>query len=340
MSEKTTGYRLEYASSNRAKCKGPKPCSGTTINKGDLRFGTLVEVRGNQSFAWRHWGCVTPKLIENIKKNFSEASELDGFEDLNDDDKAKVLKAYEDGHVADEDIPDSARKPEGEEKPKKKAGAQEGEGLEEGKSFPLCLASLTLTSDPLKQKAEAEAEGGEETEKPKKAARPKSKKAEEGAAEEKPKSKSATTKKATEKKATETKEKAKAAPKKRASKKAAQDEESGEDFTEVLAAVKDDEEDEEPEEEKPKKKAPAKKAAAEKKEKDKPVSKKAAKADEDVDMADGTKEDAGEETNGKKRKRAPAPKSATKPPSKKAKPASKAKKTKEPAEEAAEEEAE
>lgn len=73
-------------------------------------------------------------------------------------------------------------------------------------------------------------------------------------------------------------------------------------------------------EEKPKKKAPAKKAAAEKKEK--PASKKVAKAvsltpdlqsashaykplyrqAEDVDMEDGTKERAGEETNGKKRK--------------------------------------
>lgn len=98
MSDKTTGYRLEYSSSNRAKCKGlniflcirlcrpnahcglfiqlmlvdvripgPKPCSGllfclplspnlssyfiigTAINKGELRFGTLVEFRGNQS---------------------------------------------------------------------------------------------------------------------------------------------------------------------------------------------------------------------------------------------------------------------------------------------------
>jgi len=45
-----------------------------------------------------------------------------------------------------------------------------------------------------------------------------------------------------------------------------------------------------------------------------------------------------EDTNGKKRKRAPVSKTSTKPPSKRAKPASKAKKTKEAVEEAVEEE--
>lgn len=80
-----SGYRVEYASSARAKCKGwfesrfhpvqrgaqllystgPKPCSGriiglghlfeltflscslgTSIAKGEMRLGTLIEVRG------------------------------------------------------------------------------------------------------------------------------------------------------------------------------------------------------------------------------------------------------------------------------------------------------
>lgn len=62
-----------------------------------------------------------------MKKNFEEASELDGYEELKAEDQARVTKAWEDGHVADEDIPPSARKPEGEdgaddeEKPKKAA---------------------------------------------------------------------------------------------------------------------------------------------------------------------------------------------------------------------------
>jgi len=60
----------------------------------------------------------------------SEASELDGYEDLRPEDQKKVSAAFAAGKVADEDIPESAKKPGGagageeedeeEEKPKKK----------------------------------------------------------------------------------------------------------------------------------------------------------------------------------------------------------------------------
>ena len=38
-----------------------------------------------------------------MKNSFDEADELDGFEDLNDDDQEKIRKAWADGKVADED---------------------------------------------------------------------------------------------------------------------------------------------------------------------------------------------------------------------------------------------
>ncbi|KAJ8081196.1 hypothetical protein AAF712_008836 [Marasmius tenuissimus] len=85
------------------------------ITEGSLRFGTTVEFHGKQVFAWRHWGCVTREQLENVKAQFEEASELDGFEDLKEEDQERVKKAYEDGHVADEDIPDTAREPAGDE---------------------------------------------------------------------------------------------------------------------------------------------------------------------------------------------------------------------------------
>jgi hypothetical protein len=83
--------------------------------------------------AWRHWGCTTTTIIINMKKSFSEADELDGFDELQPADQDKIRKAWEDGHVADEDIPETARKAQGddeeEEKPKKKrAPAKKGEG--------------------------------------------------------------------------------------------------------------------------------------------------------------------------------------------------------------------
>jgi hypothetical protein len=83
---------------------------------------------------------VTPKIIANVKKSFEDVSELDGYEVLNPEDQARVIKAYQEGHVADEDIPESARKPadEEEEKPKKagrkkKADDDEGEPAEKPK---------------------------------------------------------------------------------------------------------------------------------------------------------------------------------------------------------------
>jgi hypothetical protein len=74
--------------------------------------------------AWRHWGCVTPKIIENVKKSFEDPQELDGFDELNDEDKEKLKVAWDAGHVADEDIPPTAIKAadeEEEEKPKRRA---------------------------------------------------------------------------------------------------------------------------------------------------------------------------------------------------------------------------
>ncbi|EJD41721.1 zf-PARP-domain-containing protein, partial [Auricularia subglabra TFB-10046 SS5] len=106
------GYRIEYAASGRAKCKGPKPCMGTQIEKGAMRLGSLVDIGGHTNFSWKHWGCVTARVLTNIKKSIGEAAELDGYEDLRPGDQAKLDVAWEEGHVADADIPDTARKPE------------------------------------------------------------------------------------------------------------------------------------------------------------------------------------------------------------------------------------
>ena len=50
-------------------------------------------------------GCVTPQQISNLKDSVEDNLDtyLDGYEDLDDHDKARVAKAVEEGHVADED---------------------------------------------------------------------------------------------------------------------------------------------------------------------------------------------------------------------------------------------
>jgi hypothetical protein len=62
-----------------------------------------------------------------MKKSINEGSDLDGYDELNPEDKEKVDKAWDEGHVAEEDIPESAKKPAGEdgeeEKPKRKKAA-------------------------------------------------------------------------------------------------------------------------------------------------------------------------------------------------------------------------
>jgi hypothetical protein len=50
-----------------------------------------------------------------MKKSFPDPEDLDGYEDLNPEDQEKIKTAWEEGHVADEDIPETARKPEGED---------------------------------------------------------------------------------------------------------------------------------------------------------------------------------------------------------------------------------
>ncbi|KAF9028768.1 zf-PARP-domain-containing protein [Hymenopellis radicata] len=103
------GYRFEYATSGRAKCKVVHGMLGTTIKKDELRFGTTVEFNGNTSFQWRHWGCVTKKVLSNVKESAPNPEDLDGWEDLKQEDKDKITKAYDEGHVAEEDIPETAK---------------------------------------------------------------------------------------------------------------------------------------------------------------------------------------------------------------------------------------
>jgi hypothetical protein len=61
---------------------------------------------------WRHWSCVTGHQLEHLSGKFDSPSDLDDYEDLSEADRAKISKAWADGHVADEDVPGSARKTE------------------------------------------------------------------------------------------------------------------------------------------------------------------------------------------------------------------------------------
>ncbi|EFP89054.1 uncharacterized protein PGTG_14895 [Puccinia graminis f. sp. tritici CRL 75-36-700-3] len=119
------GYRVEYASSGRAKCNGRKPCFGTAIPKGQLRFGTWVTLHEKGSFKWRHWGCLTSSVLKNVSTELEDKiEELDGFEDLQPTDQEKIKKAFQDGHIDPSDLPPSAV-PEKTENPGEEDGKKE-----------------------------------------------------------------------------------------------------------------------------------------------------------------------------------------------------------------------
>ncbi|KAL4931152.1 uncharacterized protein BDV17DRAFT_257230 [Aspergillus undulatus] len=102
-------YRVEQASTGRASCQN-KECKDNKVKiaKGELRHGSWVDSGQYQSWSWRHWGCVTPKVIGNINNLIGEGDDrdldmLDGYEDLPSDLQKKIQKALEQGHVDDED---------------------------------------------------------------------------------------------------------------------------------------------------------------------------------------------------------------------------------------------
>lgn len=113
-------YKIEYSPNNRAACKGPKPCKGTKLSTGEMRLGTVNEVKGHISWAYRHYGCTTSTVFNNMKKAYGAASEVEGFDQLKPEDQEKFTKAWDKGEVEPEDVPASAKAAEGEEAPKKK----------------------------------------------------------------------------------------------------------------------------------------------------------------------------------------------------------------------------
>lgn len=56
------------------------------------------------SWQYKHWGCVTPKQIENlIEASGGDTEMVDGYDELPEEYQKKVDFALANGHVPDED---------------------------------------------------------------------------------------------------------------------------------------------------------------------------------------------------------------------------------------------
>ena len=80
-------YIIEYAKSGRSSCKGCK----TTINAGEVRFGSVNDQGDHVMTHWKHVECLTEKQMANIEEAGGIAA-VTGFSDLKPADRTKVEK--------------------------------------------------------------------------------------------------------------------------------------------------------------------------------------------------------------------------------------------------------
>ncbi|KAI7891908.1 uncharacterized protein EV154DRAFT_209362 [Mucor mucedo] len=102
-------YVLEYAKSDKSSCTGKKddcPSENYKIAKGELRLG--VEVPNTGGSRWRHWVCVTSKVIENMQKDYSSPDQIQGWEDLRPEDQERVQRAWDEGEIPQAERPTPA----------------------------------------------------------------------------------------------------------------------------------------------------------------------------------------------------------------------------------------
>ncbi|KAH7094155.1 hypothetical protein BKA62DRAFT_625520 [Auriculariales sp. MPI-PUGE-AT-0066] len=105
------GYRIEYITSGKARCNGPKPCNGTFIENGALCLAVQVTINFSTNWHRKHWGCVTPRVIKNLKNAIAHPQDLDGYDALRAEDQAKVVSAWDAGYIADDVVTESLLEP-------------------------------------------------------------------------------------------------------------------------------------------------------------------------------------------------------------------------------------
>ncbi|KAF9263265.1 hypothetical protein L218DRAFT_927698 [Marasmius fiardii PR-910] len=97
---------LGYSKSSRAKCHGPPPCNGTTMEVGNLRYGVVKHNEYGEEVEWRHWGCVTPNILIELA---AVLDDVRGYAELKSSDQQKIRTAVALRRINPSDVPKSAR---------------------------------------------------------------------------------------------------------------------------------------------------------------------------------------------------------------------------------------
>ncbi|KAJ6780883.1 hypothetical protein PWT90_01925 [Aphanocladium album] len=104
---------LEISPNNRAGCKDTV-CKkdAVKITKGEIRFGTWVEIEERGSWSWKHWGCVSGDQMQRLHDQCAKGDdewdfdEIDGYDELeaNDEVQEKVRRCVKQAHIDAEDF--------------------------------------------------------------------------------------------------------------------------------------------------------------------------------------------------------------------------------------------
>ena len=85
-------YRVEPARSGRSKCKGK--CK-QSIEKGQLRLGSIGQFNGQETVYWRCLNCVTAKQLQNILHSCGNLVNVELFDELSEENKQTFLIAFQ-----------------------------------------------------------------------------------------------------------------------------------------------------------------------------------------------------------------------------------------------------
>ncbi|TFK44820.1 SNF2 family N-terminal domain-containing protein [Crucibulum laeve] len=97
----------QYSKSTRAKCHGPPPCKDSYLRVGTLRYGSTVAKEFGETVEWRHWGCVTPSILEQLA--LATVNNITGFQELKPSDQQKIRLAISLRRIDPADIPVTAK---------------------------------------------------------------------------------------------------------------------------------------------------------------------------------------------------------------------------------------
>ncbi|KAF2748268.1 hypothetical protein M011DRAFT_457613 [Sporormia fimetaria CBS 119925] len=87
-------FKIDLAQ-RTAKCRGEECLkNGIEIPKGELRLGIIMDDK-TTTWIYKHWVCATTQDIKGVKE-FKEADELEGFDDLSGALQAVIVGSFED----------------------------------------------------------------------------------------------------------------------------------------------------------------------------------------------------------------------------------------------------